>query len=267
MKTCPKCGRTLPESEFALDKSKKDGLSSVCRDCMFEYYKKKRPQARQMGRRKELPTRDVLQTLYIDDGHTIGDIAGTYNVSHTTILKLMRRYGIKARRPRESAKLSEEHGRIEPLMGRKMPEDIAERYRENLKKANAIRWANGRQPHQNHGYIYVPISNGKSRPMHDIVAEKMIGRPLCKGECVHHINGVKDDNRPENLAVMTYSEHGKLHSRKTIASGKHHLVKLTIEQVIEIRNSNERGVDLARKFNISPNTVVSIRKGRTWKDI
>ena len=228
MKTCPKCGRTLPESEFALDKSKKDGLSSVCRDCMFEYYKKKRPQARQMGRRKELPTRDVLQTLYIDDGHTIGDIAGTYNVSHTTILKLMRRYGIKA---------------------------------------NAIRWANGRQPHQNHGYIYVPISNGKSRPMHDIVAEKMIGRPLCKGECVHHINGVKDDNRPENLAVMTYSEHGKLHSRKTIASGKHHLVKLTIEQVIEIRNSNERGVDLARKFNISPNTVVSIRKGRTWKDI
>lgn len=48
---------------------------------------------------------------------------------------------------------------------------------------------------------------------HILVAEKMIGRLLNKGECVHHINRIKDDNRPDNLIVMgSPSEHFKMHS-------------------------------------------------------
>lgn len=33
MKRCPKCGRELEQSDFAKDRSTKDGLSSWCRDC------------------------------------------------------------------------------------------------------------------------------------------------------------------------------------------------------------------------------------------
>ncbi len=46
--------------------------------------------------------------------------------------------------------------------------------------------------------------------VHRLVADAFI-KPLEKGEQVDHKNGIHDDNRVENLRVMSYIEHGKIH--------------------------------------------------------
>lgn len=47
-----------------------------------------------------------------------------------------------------------------------------------------------------------------------LVMEHYLGRILVCGEAVHHINGVKDDDRVENLTVLSCSEHSRLHQRQ-----------------------------------------------------
>jgi hypothetical protein len=53
-----------------------------------------------------------------------------------------------------------------------------------------------------------------------VIAEQVIGRPLAKGEIVHHIDGNKQNNDPSNLQVMTQSEHMKLHLAEMMQAKK-----------------------------------------------
>ena len=56
--------------------------------------------------------------------------------------------------------------------------------------------------------------NGRKQLEHRAVMEEIIGRPLMKNELVHHINGIKTDNRPANLMLTDPVTHGRAHHLK-----------------------------------------------------
>jgi hypothetical protein len=59
-----------------------------------------------------------------------------------------------------------------------------------------------------HGYVYVRV-DGKKILQHRLVVEQMIGRKLESWERVHHKNGDRTDNRPENLELWSIEGRNK----------------------------------------------------------
>jgi hypothetical protein len=122
------------------------------------------------------------------------------------------------------------------------------------------------------GYLRVRLTiNGKGKEyrLHRLVAMAFIEN-LENKEQVNHINGLKDDNRVENLEWATNLENIKhAHENNLIdRSGvKNSHAKLSESQVLEIRNSQLSYSELATQYNVNRHCIYKIKKGITWSHI
>ena len=123
-----------------------------------------------------------------------------------------------------------------------------------------------------HGYLYVrPFRDGKYKNtlVHRLVAQAFVPNPESKRE-VNHINGIKADNRAENLEWVTASEnqqHAFLIGLRKTGEGSHR-AKLTNAQVVYIRDNPDdlNTCELARTFGVDPSTIHLIQLGKTYRD-
>lgn len=141
-----------------------------------------------VARLTNVPSKQELHKLYIVDRMSMTAIAKMWGCSPISIGRLVKRYGIPARK-------------TGPLPGHEHPE-----------------WKGGIRMCKGYVYRYCPdhphaTKHGKAVAEHRLVMEKHLGRYLLPSEVVHHINGDPLDNRIENLELH---ENNAAHLRSSL---------------------------------------------------
>jgi uncharacterized protein (DUF1330 family) len=88
----------------------------------------------------------------------------------------------------------------------------------SIQRKLRVGWKGGRVK-QSNGYVLIsrpdhPAQSNSYVLEHRLVMEKHLGRYLTRQEEIHHINGVRDDNRIENLELFSSkAKHSAFHDK------------------------------------------------------
>ena len=112
----------------------------------------------------------------------------------------------------------------------------------------------------------------KNKSVHRLIAEAYLDN-YSESLYVNHINGVKTDNRVENLEMCTNQEnmdHARI-SGLILSKQNHSMAKLTNVEVIFIKNllastSISQG-NIGKMFGVSKMTINHINIGLIWRDV
>ena len=164
-----------------------------------------------------------LRFEYCDNHKTMSQIAEEIGCSSPTVLGHLRRCGIDTRKSSDYPSSDLVIEKCRNLGKSRKGYHLSESQKEAISLANrGKRKRNdyefgGHEKKRADGYIKVyvpdhPYASADGYVMkHRLVMERNIGRYLSEDEVVHHINNTRDDNRIENLKLMTKHEHMSMH--------------------------------------------------------
>lgn len=124
-----------------------------------------------------------------------------------------------------------------------------------------------------YGYLTVYLSISKKYKhyfVHRLVAKFFISDSPTKKHTVNHKNGIKTDNRVENLEWVTHSENLKHAFRMGLMCQKgenHANPKLNNKIVLKIFRSKKKAIELSSLYKISTSTVYNIKTGKGWSHL
>lgn len=131
------------------------------------------------------------------------------------------------------------------IVGSKSNRRISDRSRDRMRKKKkgqeSPSWRGGRRT-SGGGYIEIHNPNHhRARANgyvfeHIIVAEKKIGRRLLGCECVHHKDGDKKNNSPDNIFVLKRADHSSMHGKEKCKKVK--IICLVCGEVFFVKKSH-----------------------------
>lgn len=170
--------------------------------------------------------REILCDFYITQNKSMATIAKELNVSVGKIFNSLKKFNIPSRKKykgmpgkkhtqesKDKIGIKHKNKKVSNITKNKMSESKKGVYRKFSEYG-------GRTKKRADGYVgvFVPEHPNASKSgfvmEHILVVEKNIGRYLEKGMVVHHINGIRNDNRIENLKVMSFKEHAGFHMKQ-----------------------------------------------------
>ncbi len=194
--------------------------------------------------RKYFIDKDVLKKLYCEDKLSTNEIEHLTNIPFGIVNDRLHEYGINIRSGKE----------VQLVLN-------------NRRLANNVRHPNYKNGRYNAlGYIAIKISPndffysmcnraGYVRE-HRLIMAQHLGRCLQTWELVHHKNGIRDDNRIENLELVERDNHIRVHSngyhdgyKKGYYDGKDKRIKELQERVKELEarlNSTKFGMVVSK---------------------
>lgn len=196
-----------------------------------------------------------LVDMYLDQKKSIPEISKETGIAESMVRFYLLKQGVRLRTTKEALALVR-HKLGNGRRGKSFPhsEETKKKLSEAKLKRSAL-YSKGTGIHN--GYVRISVGENCGRKQHVVIMEQHIGRRLLKGEVVHHINGIKTDNRIENLKLMTNVEHSRLHALERLSKGlcydiskeakrgeEHNSAKLTWDDVDYIRSSDKSTKEL-----------------------
>lgn len=168
---------------------------------------------------------EFLRELYVDEKLSTIQIAEKIDCAASTIRKYLKKNGVEIRSQAESMRLRHGYSRYE------VPYIIG--------PFGAEVWKHSHK------------SEATTVFVHRLVAVAKYGFDAVADNAVHHKNGLRWDNRPENLELMDHGDHTVHHKKKFDPETRRQIAD-------RYANTDDSSYDIADDHDIDPNTVMNI---------